>query len=261
MNKYMKFFCAALAAAVMLCLTSCKGEDAGGTVGADGTVNAASDDRSSELTGEWRFDASELTATELAALCAKLTAEGGTDVSALSELLERNFDRAPAEKLYGSMVFRFENDGTATGRLYPEAYAEGYAEILRATFTAMGDLGLEEAASLTGTTAESLEKMLNGETWKEYCDRIADSRSEAAAKGLTADAIASVFGGKAAADGTVVFLGPVKFTFDGENLTLRELSVGVVSETETLRFVRVSGNADGGSQELIKNGVVLRKVG
>ena len=164
----MKFFCAALAAAVMLCLTSCKGEDAGGTVGADGTVNAASDDRSSELTGEWRLDASELTATELAALCAKLTAEGGTDVSALSELLERNFDRAPAEKLYGSMVFRFENDGTATGRLYPEAYAEGYAEILRATFTAMGDLGLEEAAVLTGTTAESLEKMLNGETWKEY---------------------------------------------------------------------------------------------
>lgn len=103
--------------------------------------------------------------------------------------------------------------------------------------------------------------MLNGETWKEYCDRIADSRSEAAAKGLTADAIASVFGGKAAADGTVVFLGPVKFTFDGENLTLGKLSVGVVSETETLRFVRVSGNADGGSQELIKNGVVLRKVG
>lgn len=153
-----EIFCAALAAAVMLCLTSCKGEDADGTVGADGTVNAASDDRSSELTGEWRFDASELTATELAALCAKLTAEGGTDVSALSELLERNFDRAPAEKLYGSMVFRFENDGTATGRLYPEAYAEGYAEILRATFTAMGDLGLEEAAVLTGRPPRALKK-------------------------------------------------------------------------------------------------------
>ncbi len=259
MKKSLKLIALMLALVALVSLSACKKDEETTPTTTENPTTTEAKITASDLVGTWRFDASELDDEKFAAMCVDMAGSMTDGSDALNDLMAKVVKRDTVGKLFNSMALRFYEDGTYAMLVSPEDFADGYEALINSVFEAMGEMSIEDAAAMSGVSADELEASLNGSTWKDYCVQLGQLTTASLKSSMTADGIADMLGGKVGEDGFIVSDDGQKYEFDGETLTLGDGSVKVTVKGDEITFDSVSGTVNDNYKELVESGCKLVK--